>query len=247
MLMRMLRGSDWSELAALLSPSVIGAIDRMALISQIGTLARQYTGRGGFADAVAATSEILAESGLPIILDPGASPPASTVAHPHQGDLLLELYFRQILHGQSALLDLRRSRFFMLGTRLIWLPSPLFYRWSPDFGEDLRAMYRGFYDGDEQRYVGALRRLGLESCRDALDAHFGPSQESVQFRLADFRTSIGAIFSSRRPGQTKAAPELFSFGIGLVCLYEHLESLGGSYDASAAFHRATRRGRGASS
>ena len=245
MLTQILRGTDWVKLGDYLSPAFFDTVSPLALAKQVGNLSRSYVTRRGFADACVGTQAILTDAKMPVCIR-GAStdaPLCTSAGLPPEkiGELLLEIYFRQIFHASTALLDFRSTSFSVQDATgnavLSWAPSPLFVHWDPEFIANVRSMYIGFYAGDWRRFDEALANLGLTAGRDLLVKHFGANQEAVTFRLQDFRATFNEIFFCIQKAKGRLPAEFIAFGAGLVCLYEHLEALGVSINVGKVFAR----------
>ncbi len=245
MLDKILRGSDWKELGSYLSPAFFETVSPFGIAARIGEMTRSYVSRKGFDQACAATESLIKDAGLPIVLQREEPPRGdkilpSTVSAQKRGDAVLELYFRQLLTLDSALLDLRHARFRENGDQLEWRPSALLVRWEPVFLARIRAMYDGFYLSRGAQFDETLADLGLASGRDVLLTHFGDSQDAVRFRLSEFRATFHQLFTSAKAAKARIPSEFFAFGAGLVCLYEHLEQLDLPFDVRSAYLRARR-------
>lgn len=245
MLDKILRGSDWKELGSYLSPAFFETVSPFGIAARIGELTRSYVSRKGFDEACTAAESLIQDAGLPIVLQREEPPRGdqlqpSTFTAQSRGDAVLELYFRQLLTLDTALLDLRHARFRENGDRLEWRPSALLVRWDPVFLKRVRAMYDGFYLSRGAQFDDALADLGLASGRDVLLTHFGDNQHAVRFRLSEFRATFHQLFTRAKAEKARIPSEFFAFGAGLVCLYEHLEQLDLPFDVRGAYLRARR-------
>lgn len=238
MLTRVLAGTEWSELSTYLSPAFLEAVPPASLAQQVSGLVRGYVTRSGFARTKAEVARMLKETGLPVAFAGRSAKGYSGMAAKRRGEILLQLYFTQLMALDVAVLDLRAPSFHCDGQRLAWYPKPLFVRWTPDFIAAVRALYSGFYRGEDEAFRHALAVLGLSGSEAQLRAHFGADQDAMRFRLADFRRSMTAVFSAAKEAKAQLAPEMLSFGVGLTCLYDHLESLGECFNVRDAFFAA---------
>ncbi len=157
-----------------------------------------------------------------------------------RGQLVLRLYFEQILGAEAALLDLRGSRFAMRGDTLEWSPTRGCVGWDPAFLDAVRRMYRGFYTDDDAAFRAALAALHLEAAADLFLDHFGVGEQTaVRFEMAHFTRSFHAVFVRCRERGVRLHPNFVALGVYLGALYEHLEGLAVPLGARAAFAKAT--------
>lgn len=247
MFANMVKGTEWEELASFVTPAMARVIDPRQLTGQVSVLARNLILRRGFAEAIGDVSGALTGAGLPIELSGARAQREGPSAHPRQSELVLSAYFVQIVACDHAILDFRRRSFAADGELLQWQPKPLYVRWQPSFVEGLRDLYAGYYAPSEDQFRAALARLGLEPARQALVEHFGAASGDMHFSLAAFRKSMSAVFRALAEAKSSVSPDFFTFGLGLLCLYEHLESLGEALDARAIYLRSAAAARGLSS
>jgi len=145
------------------------------------------------------------------------------------GDDVLRLYFTQLFTQDALFLDLRSSAFD--GTT--WKPGRFFIRWDPAFLRAVRNMYWSFYNGTESEFDLAVAELGLAGHADLFRGHFGDNQEAVTFQTDSFRKIFEAILADHHE---TLPPSFGLLGVYLICLYEHLEHLGGGpYNVRQAF------------
>jgi len=236
MLSKLLAGTEWSEFAGYMSPAFLEALPPAMLARQLRQIATNYLTRRGFTGVKATVLAAAKRYGLPVEDTSSDTDDRSRSLPPGQrGKTVLRLYFMLILALDVALLDLRAASFRDEGEGLIWSPAPLFVTWTPEFICNLRALYSGFYLGDDGAFRSALCALGLAGAEAELRAHFGADQGSLDFHLTDFRRSMNAVFSAAVRTEAKIAPEMLHLGIALACLYEHLETLGEAFDVRAAY------------
>jgi hypothetical protein len=117
----------------------------------------------------------------------------------------------------------------------LWNPAPLYIAWDGAFLTAIRQMYCGFYQGNDALLDEGLDAIGMTPGKAALVRHFGLDQARVSFDLAHFRSSFHEIFLACKEGKTRLHPNVLGLGAVLACLYEHLQSLGGTFDVRAAF------------
>jgi hypothetical protein len=163
------------------------------------------------------------------------------------GQLALELYFTQLFRSDSAVLDLSPSR---LGVNdagdAVWCPRPLYVQWDPDFLQGVRALYAGFFLGDEQRFGFGIEQLGLGSAGGRLLQHLGQgNQRGVRFSVAKLQSTLREISVARTKEDGALHRNTIAFGLYVTFLHEFLESLELAFDVRSAFMR-TQRGQMAS-
>jgi hypothetical protein len=204
---------------------------------------------GPDADAGAASSDAGPTSN-PATSDPATSDPATSnpatsnpatsgpaISAEARAARVVALYFHQILHGDTTLLDLRQTSF--SGQHpFVWRPSPWLARWEPGFSAALRQIYAGFYRDDDAEFRAGLRALNLEHCEDVFRQHFGGGQGSVRFEVKHFVSTFHQVFLRCRDAHTRLHPDFLLLGLYLATLYDHLERLDVSVDVAAAFAHA---------
>ncbi len=240
MLRELLRGGEWSDLLDLVSPSFFDVLRPRDLQLEVRRLTANYVRRHAVVRARRRLERQLRDAHVPIRLGVEA---ASGTPNPRQrGQWLLELFFRQLLHADEALLDLRFDRFSEQGDELVWNPRPLLAQWDAEFLDTLRKLYVGYYEDDSPGFRNALDRLGLRCAEEIFASQFARGrQQSVAFRLSDFRRTFHDTFVQCRDCGATLHGGFVPFGIYLAFLYEHLERLGGEHDVIRAF-RACRSG-----
>jgi hypothetical protein len=151
-----------------------------------------------------------------------------------RGDVLLRLYFHQLLVGPVALLDLGPHRFSGVSP-LAWSPSWARHTWSGSFRSAVHNLYAGFYGDDRARFDAALAALGLTPARAAFLDHFGGDPTSVRFSALHFRGTFHGAFVACRDAGTQIHPDFLPMGMMLSSLYAHLEALDVPLDVQAAW------------
>lgn len=162
------------------------------------------------------------------------------------GHRILWLYFSQLFHADTTVLDLRPERFSLVESPgqeplLHWGPRPYFIRWPASFLEGIRGMYRGFYQGDSELFDRALAQLKLTPAKAAFIKHFGEDQDAVLFRTSHLVRSLHESFVCCRQDKQRLSGAFLALGFYLTTLYQSLESLDVALDAKAAFNRAIQR------
>ena len=121
-MLRMLQNAEWKPFLDLLSPRFVDVVPMSTVLSQVRTLGGNYFDAPAFAAARQARARTLAASGLAVTLVDALPGPASPVP----GAAVLELYFHQVVLGETLLLDLRAECFAPSGGGLAWSPRPAF-------------------------------------------------------------------------------------------------------------------------
>jgi hypothetical protein len=240
MLRELLKGGEWSDLLDLVSPSFFDVLRPRDLQREVRRLTTNYVRRRAFDQARQRLQRQLRDASVPIQLGVEIATDTPTTDPQRRGQWVLELFFRQLLHADEALLDLRFDRFGERDAELMWNPRPLVAQWDTDFIDTLRKLYAGYYEDDPPSFRDALGRLGLRCAEEVFAAQFARGrQESVAFRLSDFRRTFHDTFVQCRDCGATLHGGFVPFGIYLAFLYEHLERLGGEHDVIRAF-RASR-------
>lgn len=242
MIGKILASGQLGKLASFVSPAFFDVMPAKALWKRSRALLAGTRDHEAFRHAVAARSAELAAWLPQIELAVGksghASPKAPSPAE-WRGASVVELYFHQLFHGDTALLDLRYAAFTASGERLLWHPAAWHTEWSPEFIAALREIYRGFYSHDDETFQRGLRALSLEHSGELFLKHFG-SGGPVTFRTVDFVDTFHQVFQRCKEAGVALHPDFLPLGIYLAALYDHLEDLAVAVDVGAAFARATR-------
>jgi hypothetical protein len=250
MLWALIKQTEWKPFLDLLSPSFFRVVPAGPLLAELRRLAALYRNADTFERAVALRGASLARARLPIEVtaakraDP---PPQSTddAAARARGQRVLELFFHQVFDDGLTLLDLRQQRFTPSEAgdgALLWSPSGAMADWSPEFRGAVRALYRGFYNGDDRLFREGLSALGLSRAEEALRRQFGEGQQrEVHFTLRDFQQKFHEVFVRCQETGSTIDTGFLALGLYLATLYEHLDALAQPFDARAAFEVATAR------
>jgi hypothetical protein len=243
MIGKILGSGELGKLASFVSPAFFDVMPARVLWKQARTLYAQTRDHEAFRHAVAERAAQLAQT-IPQItlLAPGAPAPKSNGAAAVGGDAsaraqnVVQLYFQQLFHGGTTLLDLRRSAFNADGEQLLWRPAAWMINWAPDFIEPLRDLYRGFYAHDDVTFRQGLAALSLSHSEDLFRTQFGGDQAQVQFRTVDFIRVFHQVFLRCKEHGTALHPDFLPLGIYLAALYDHLEELAVPVDVAKAYH-----------
>jgi hypothetical protein len=252
MLGKLLSGGEFGQWASFVTPAFFDVMPAKALWQHFKELVRGTRDRELFARVVRERQALLARSSLSLTLqgpddaptpqgapggDPirGAEPPP--ISPEARAARVVALYFHQILHGETTLLDLRRASF-SNHHPFVWRPHAWMARWDPSFSAALRQIYVGFYRDDAAEFRAGLRALELEHAEDVFREHFGGGQRAVRFEVKHFVSTFHRVFLRCRDARTRLHPDFLLLGLYLATLYDHLESLGVSVDVAAAFEQA---------
>jgi hypothetical protein len=246
MLGRILSGGEFGQWASFVSPAFFNVMPTKPLWQRAKGLARATRDPDRYARAVNARRALLGRSLLTLTLETPATrsserpPPAHAAAlsPDARAAQVVELYFHQILHGDTALLDLRQQAF-SGAAPLVWRPAAWVTEWDPGFIAALRQVYTGFYRDDPEGFRAGLRRLNLERAEDVFRRHFGDGQRSVRFEVKHFVATFHQVFVICRDAKVSLHPDFLPLGLFLASLYDHLERLASGVDVAAAFEKAS--------
>jgi len=241
MIGKILASGQLGKLASFVSPTFFDVMPAKALWSRGRALLAGTRNHEAFRHAVATRSSELA-TWLPqielVAERKRSSGPIVPSAAEWRGASVVELYFHQLFHGSTALLDLRGQSFTPAGERLIWHPAPWFTQWSPEFIGPLREIYLGFYRKDDAMFQRGLTALSLQHAGDLFLKHFAAGM--VTFRTVDFVDTFHQVFERCKEARVSLHPDFLPLGIYLAALYDQMEDLAVAVDVKAAFERATR-------
>jgi hypothetical protein len=237
-----LRGTSWSHLLDYASPALFDVIPARALLSQSRELFSNRSDAKRFAEVRTQVARILRERAIEIDVASGPrrdhEVPLSDVpegVRHEAGQQILRSYFAQIFGSSEALLDLRAEKFTRGDDVLQWRPGALYVRWQPEFLEGVRDLYLGFYLDDDARFGAALRQLNMERSGEAMRNLLGRDDpRNTRFDVTAFHASFHELFVSYRDSGVALHRNFLPLGIGLMCLYDTLDSLDASLDVLAA-------------
>lgn len=233
---RILRGIEWREFADYASPALFDVIAPSALATTATSLMRAQVDLAGARQTHTLRAQLLAAHGLPVVIAASVDGRLPTTVEDRRarGDVLLRLYFHQLLFGPVALLDLGPSRFSGVAP-VAWCPTWARHTWSDTFRAAVHGLYAGFYGDDDDRFDAALAALGLTPAREVFLAHFGGDQTAVRFSAVHFRQTFHAAFVACRDADSQIHPDFVPMGLMLASLYAHLEPLDVPLDVRAAW------------
>jgi hypothetical protein len=231
MLSKLVGWAEWKDIKELLSPQFFAVMPPRKIASLIKEMYGNFRNEDLFARATGEAEELCRRFDLDVVIvrEPGVDPA------PPVGDLVLRLYFGQLFHGSTTLIDLRPERFSSHQNQLLWSPSRLVVEWDKPFLTSIRALYRSFYTDDDEGFENALAQLQLQSVANLFRKHFGGGdQRAVAFDLDEFRATFRQILSRCKAEGIELHRQFGVLGVYLGTLYDHLESLGGVYDVRRA-------------
>lgn len=172
------------------------------------------------------------------------------------GELILELYFCQVLSGQPMFLDLRLSHFGIDENNYLWSPGHLWGEFNPDFVVGIRELYDGYFNNTEEVFARGLLQTGLvqpdwsdedkKEMSDLLRATFdgGKASTPLHFSLASFQQSFQKVFDFIIEKKGTLGSDFVLLGIMLVTMYMSLEELGQPHLIAAQYEKAKNQPRG---
>lgn len=245
MLLRTLRGTEWSQLTDYVSPSFFEVLPARALWKQLRELGGNATDSAGFQLAQRTTEARMRELGCPVVIGRAAEGPTTELpaldeaARRARGQRMLEIFFGQLAGAPAALLDLRAACVESAADDYHWNPRALWVKWDPAFLASLREIYAGFYGEDDARFRAALVALEIDAAEDVFRDHLGAGDQSaVRFEAKTFQSTFHEVFVRCRDAGVRLHPNFLALGIYLGCLYDHLEALDLAFDVRGAYHTA---------
>ncbi len=148
------------------------------------------------------------------------------------GQDLLKLYFAQLKTPGPLFLDMRPHHFSHQNGITGWKPSPLVYRFEPDFKSALIRLYQGFYSEDKVLFEQSLGDLGLtqglngeakQTLISLFKDNFGSDIKAQQFRLNHFQESFAKIFEFFMENKVKLKTDFLYLGLYLTTLFMHMD------------------------
>lgn len=230
----------FKEIFLHLPHALLDLISWKEMISEVTVLSnRQITGKG----ADAAYEGLVGNLDERVTLAKELMP---TVLNPKEGELILKIYFDQIMNCDIMMLDLRTKHFAANDTGLSWSPGKLWASFDPEFREGIRKIYHGYYFYNDQEFAEGLTQCKLikaewtqsqkDEVIDVFKTHFGSAREgNVVFSLDHFKKSFGNIFTTLLKNKIRLDKNFLYLGIMLVTLYISLDAIGGAYNVSNIF------------
>lgn len=247
MLGKLLSGGEFGQWASFVTPAFFNVMPTKPLWQRFKGLVAGTRDPRLFARVVRERQALLARSPIAVVLEgPGErhAPDLSTasaeagMAPEARASRVVALYFHQILHGGTTLLDLRHQAF-SAQHPLTWHPASWLAEWDLGFIEALRQIYVGFYHEDQSGFRAGLAALNLTHSEDVFRQHFGGGQRAVRFEVKQFVATFHQVFLRCRDAHTSLHPDFLLLGLYLASLYDHVERLGVAVDVGAAFEHAS--------
>lgn len=242
------QGTSWSHLLDYLSPALFDVMPARDLVKQGRELMANRSDAGRFDETRRQVGEQLVSHGIEVdLVDKHESLEKTELSRLDEdrarelGQRILGVYFGQIFLGERAILDLRSGSFTLSEPRALhWQPSALYIEWEPRFLDAIRDLYVGFYLEDEDRFQRALTSLDMADSADVLINLLGRDDpRNARFESAAFHSNFHEVFVSYRDRGTTLHRNFLALGVYLICLYDALECLGGSFDVRTAVERAS--------
>lgn len=232
----LLKNSDLSGLLRFVTPNFLKVVPLSVLLKLGARLKQNQADHVAWESLHAHSSASMSAAGLDI---PGTS-------SRNFGEVVLTLFFHQILTEETWILDFRAAAFSAQHAKglsnLNWQPEAYYYQFPTDFVKDIRSLYCGFYLSNEKRFEDSLRGLGLFPAKQSLKKHFGEGDQSqVEFKLKTFQSTFADVFETCAREKIQLRPEFFVLGLMLIGLYESLERVGLPLDARSCFEQALRK------
>ena len=234
---------EWSAILDLVPPG-LDLIAPREFLQQSLELGRNALNASGYSSALGTTQAALRGARVPVLVQEHRSNnrlvPSADLKRAQRrwlGQLVLQLYFTQLFHSDTAVIDLWPSR---LGIDIegdaVWTPRPFYVRWDPDFIGAVRDVYAGFFVDDQAQFRSGLRELGVEAASGLVLRHLGEgTQRGVRFRTAQLHSTLREISDLNPSRDGTLRRNLVAFGLYVVSLHELLESLDCSLDVRSAF------------
>ncbi len=155
---------------------------------------------------------------------------------------ILELYFYQLFHGQTVILDLRHESFSTVHSSNVgvqWSPRPFYWKFSETFLEGMKTVYQGFFNDESILVDRGLKILEMLPLKNQFMHHFGnASQEKIFFKINDFKESFHRIFTKCMKDGISLHQDFIPFGIYLTLLYQTLDSCTEPLNVKKSFNHA---------
>jgi hypothetical protein len=247
MLGKLLSGGEFGQWASFVTPAFFSVMPTKPLWQRFKGLVQGTRDPKLYARVVRERQALLARSSIAVVLEgPGERHEADLstagadagMAPEARASRVVSLYFHQILHGDTTLLDLRPQAF-SAQHPLTWRPAPWIADWDAAFIEALRQIYAGFYREDDSGFRAGLAALNLTHSEDVFRRHFGGGQRAVRFEVKHFVATFHQVFVRCRDAHTRLHPDFLLLGLYLASLYDHLERLGVTVDVGSAFEHAS--------
>lgn len=231
----------FKEIFQHLPDSLSDLISWREMLSEVTSLSNKMLTKKGAADARSELSPLLGKD-----IELVDSLPNGSLTE-KSGEIILKLYFLQIMKSKKMFLDLRPKRFANSADKLSWDPNGLWASLDDDFAEGIRMVYKGYYQNDDELFASGLEKSRLiksewpvekkQEVVEVFKMHFSNGRgEKVAFTMAGFQKSFTEIFKTLVKNKIKLDKNFLYLGIMLVTLYVSLDEIGGAYDVSKIFN-----------
>lgn len=235
--LRSVHGKEWAQFLDYLSPTffeVVPTLEIARLSAQLGkNFARMHHDEDE--DLLRHLTQVLS---LPVEFrnDKDSCEMLPSLSRKERGNIVLSLFFGQIMGLDKSWLDLRLSTFEMLSRECIWKPLPWIMEWEPDFLAAIREALSGLLHNDRERFVEAMAALRLLHAANLLFDLLNVTKP-VRFSLKEFRERLHEIFMSCKRAKVKIHPNFFPLILNIASMWEHLEQLGETFHVQTIFDR----------
>lgn len=235
MLLNMIKQTPWEFLKDYISPSFFKVIPISILSKEALSLALNVKSKN-LLPIKKDLNTILNQ--LNIEIGEAKNNSKNSKSNKELAELILKLYFTQIIYSQNILLDIRHENFSWekSNRKWIWTPHSLFIKWKSDFSQSIKDIYDGYYTGDDHLFTEGLKKLNLYPCKDLFKQHFGfGNQTQVEFKQENFYKIFHEIFLECKKHNIKLHSNFISLGLFLALLYESLEKLNVTLDVRKSY------------
>lgn len=165
------------------------------------------------------------------------------------GEIILKLYFTQIMKGQKIFLDFRPKYFSGSNNKVYWNPGGLWAELDQDFAKGIRKVYLGYYNNNDTLFAEGMIESSLvkkewdeakkNEVIEVFKKHFSNGRnEKIAFDIEVFKNSFAQIFKTLVKNKIQLDKNFLYLGIMLVTLYITLNEIGGEYDVAKIFQEA---------
>jgi len=231
---------DLKQILSLFPPRALLVVNKADVVRSGFLLLKQMKDRASYMGDVEKLKSTLELPAVDVTTRP-RSPDAGEVLPRKlsrvEGELILQVYFRQIVACDTLHLDLRARHFSKLQDgRLLWEPSALRTSWDSSFRQGVLSLYEGFYYSRPEVFEQGLERLGLfgshqdvatrRKVASVFSEHFGEGRSRpIRFEVAHLRSSFESIFEMLLSYGIPIDSRFAMLGAALCTLYTTLEKI----------------------
>jgi hypothetical protein len=244
MLNYLFRNADFSGLLKFVSPSFFKIIPPSMIIEVASELKRNHANSASWEAVRLNYQTELKKMGMTLDLQDAVPRRQLGQSDRALGELVLEVYFHQILTQDTWMIDFRSEAFPENSHQkpkvpTVWAPKAIYSRIEPGFLQAIRSMYIGFYEENDSMFNAALRDLGLVAAGQSLRDHFGVGDQSqVRFQLRHFQKTFAAVFEVCAREKVRLHRDFAILGLMMLGLYELLEGIATPFDVRQCFRKA---------